>query len=502
VEDEFTPENPNIFISYAHIDNEEPPEWIDSFAEELRRKVMVRLGARPTIWKDRYRLSGNDVLQEIILPAARNAMVIVSVISPGYLTSAWCKSELNAFVEAHQAGDLSIRGRSRVFKVVKLPPEDIEALGKLPELLDTTGDMFYSHDGRKAVSWDPTRDADKFKEKVDDVALAIVQILGAVLGTNRHLVPSGLKIYLAPSTYDLHDQRERLRNTLRLSGHAVLETEPVYTSDYEYRVRTQLERSHMSLHLIGDNYATLENSNELVEATAYRLANEAAMQRPEFVRVTWRMSKVPPDERKREFVARLTDDVAQDNMQYVVMPREELESYLKDVAHNILKSQRPAEPEPPPVPSPSPSPSLAHRTTVYMTWDPADDESSGETIAAVRRYLFEQQFDVKRQLVGADPTKAAEFHQRMLRTCDAVLLYQGAGDPAWVESTIADLEDPAKGRGFGSNGYRGCALLFGPPQTPYKGDYLSHDVPGIALGAQWDPSVLAPFMTLLRGVPA
>ncbi len=493
--DEFAPHNPDIFISYAHIDNEEPPEWVDEFASLLHRKVMVRLGSRPRIWRDHLRLSGNDQLEKIIIPAVRKSMVIVSVISPGYVASDWCRKELHAFCEAHPPDDLSLRGKSRVFKVVKLPPDDLTELGTMPELLDTTGDEFFSNNGKKDVSLEPSRDAERFKDKVDDVALAIVQILGALLGHDVDLAPSGLTVYLAPSTYDLRAQRESLRNALRLDGHIVLETDPVFTDDYERRVRSQIEKCDLSIHPIGDNYAMLENSEHLVEAAAYTYAGEHAKTHPEFLRITWRNSKAPPDERKREFVKQLADDVELENMQYVVMPLEDLKSYVKECAAAILAQRSETR-------TAQRANAPARRKTVYLAWDPMTDCAPGTpgavTVAAVRRYLFDQGFDVKKRLSGSDSEKADDVHRRMLRLCDGVLLYQGDADPAWVESMVADLADPAVGRGFGHGGYDACAVLFGPPPSGYKSEYLDHDVPAIPVAGSFDPASLDDFIAALR----
>src|ERR1700736_3973514 len=132
--DDFAPAKPDIFISYSHIDNEDPPQWVDTFAKQLQLKVDSRWGVRASIWKDE-RLQGNDVVQPLILSAVQRATVIVSVVSPGYVRSPWCKAELLTFCEANKSA-LTVNGKSRVFKVEKLPVTDPVVLGAFPMLLD------------------------------------------------------------------------------------------------------------------------------------------------------------------------------------------------------------------------------------------------------------------------------------------------------------------------------------------------------------------------------
>ena len=504
--DEFAPAKPDIFISYSHIDNEDPPQWVDTFAKQLQLKVNNRWGVRASIWKDQ-RLQGNDVLEPTILSAVKNSTVIVSVVSPGYVRSSWCKTELQTFVDAHRAG-LTVDGKSRIFKVEKLPA-DQAALGTLPALVDCIGSRFYtrSKDGTKDVPVDPKHKAE-FGNLVDDVALALAPLLGTLVGEGARLPLTGLTIYLGATSSDLRQQAESLRNALRLAGHTVLETDPVYAADYDERVRGQLAKSAISVHPVGDNAAMLENADDLIESRAYRLANEEAARRPDFLRVSWRPAgTVPSDPRKSEFVKKLRDDVDQPNMQYLARPFDELKTFLDD---HIKKLTAPPGPAPGSAPAAAAPVAAARPATkaVYLLYDAGTDNAPGSaaatTLTAIRKYLFfDQKFEVKRPLAQGEPAEVAAYHARMLKVCDAVLIYYGNATPAWLESMVADVTDPASCR---SGGYDACAVLLAPPRTADKDDYMSHEVPGIELAEPFDaaqlPASLASFVASVQAQPA
>ena len=60
----------DIFISYAHLDNEalteEEKGWVSAFDTALQRRLGQLLGRKPDIWRDR-KLQGNDIFGDEIV---------------------------------------------------------------------------------------------------------------------------------------------------------------------------------------------------------------------------------------------------------------------------------------------------------------------------------------------------------------------------------------------------------------------------------------------------
>jgi hypothetical protein len=119
------PFDTDVFISYAHLDNQPlttgAQGWVSEFHEALSKRLGEVLGKAPRIWRD-PKLQGNDVFADEIEQRFEEAAVLVSVITPRYVESDWCRREVTGFWEAagHTGGPI-VGNKARVFKVVKTP---------------------------------------------------------------------------------------------------------------------------------------------------------------------------------------------------------------------------------------------------------------------------------------------------------------------------------------------------------------------------------------------
>jgi hypothetical protein len=145
----------DIFISYGHVDDEDPAGdvkgWVDLLVERLPGVVVGYLGYKPRIWRDERSLRGNDLLQGAIGEGVTRSLLLVPVVSPRYVLSDWCRRELETFCAA-QAQAASVAGvapfRSRIFKIVKTPLLLPHLRDREPEpLRDLIGYPFYEMDG-------------------------------------------------------------------------------------------------------------------------------------------------------------------------------------------------------------------------------------------------------------------------------------------------------------------------------------------------------------------
>src|SRR5262245_38587951 len=90
----------DIFISYAHIDNEPFGEqasgWISDFHRNLERRLPMVLGEAAAVWRD-PRLHGNEVTWDVLQYRLEHCAVLVLVMSPRYVESQSCRHELACF---------------------------------------------------------------------------------------------------------------------------------------------------------------------------------------------------------------------------------------------------------------------------------------------------------------------------------------------------------------------------------------------------------------------
>jgi hypothetical protein len=131
--------NKDLFISYAHIDNypitPEQKGWVSRFHESLEAMLSMRLGQTAKIWRD-DKLQGNDVFADEIVTQFSHTGVLVSILTPRYLNSAWCTREVREFCErAGQNGEMFAQNYRR--KVGKLAHEISQLLKRLALASDT-----------------------------------------------------------------------------------------------------------------------------------------------------------------------------------------------------------------------------------------------------------------------------------------------------------------------------------------------------------------------------
>jgi hypothetical protein len=121
----------DIFVSYAHVDNAPlagpDTQWVTNLITGLKAMLGQQLGRADaySLWMD-YELRGNEPLTPSITRQVQNTTILLLILSPGYLASAWCRRELSLFIE--QVGKES----GRVFIVEREPVTRPEALQDIP----------------------------------------------------------------------------------------------------------------------------------------------------------------------------------------------------------------------------------------------------------------------------------------------------------------------------------------------------------------------------------
>jgi len=172
--------NPHdIFVSYAHVDNEllpgETDGWVTQLIATLEVYLRQKLGRREkyTLWRDPD-LPGNVSVTPEILDTVRASEIIVLVLSPGYVSSTWCLDELATFVKERGLDS------GRVFVVER---DKLAESERPPVLADLKGYAFWLADKQQS---DVVRTlgtpamanyrADYFRQ-VEDMAIQLVRKL-------------------------------------------------------------------------------------------------------------------------------------------------------------------------------------------------------------------------------------------------------------------------------------------------------------------------------------
>jgi hypothetical protein len=129
----------DIFISYAHVDNEPFPGadkgWVTTLINGLKIELGKKLGRTDaySLWMD-YELRGNEAVTADIDEQLNNCATLVLIFSRGYLASSWCLLEMNTFLSKVGSGS------GRIFMVEQdfIAPEE-----KPPGFQDLLGYPFW-----------------------------------------------------------------------------------------------------------------------------------------------------------------------------------------------------------------------------------------------------------------------------------------------------------------------------------------------------------------------
>lgn len=455
----------DIFISFTHIDSQSlnPDEagWISAFHRALEIRLPQLREKETRIWRDR-KLRGNDYLDDAIFGTLTQTALLVSVLSPRYLKSEWCRAELQRFCQAADShGGLRVGDtKARLFKIIKtyLPLEQHPA-----EFADFLGYEFFEiDDAGRPQEFDrvygPEQER-KFYAKLNDLAYDIAQtldLLDAQQGAPPSSQPAAAAtvtsapkpepvsesdpstidrkvIYLAATTSDLQDDRDRIRRELEQWGHQVLPESPLPSEPgpFTQAVCEALAQAQLSVHLLSPQ-ANLPTAGQLpTQDQIYRqlatvrtrdqvaLAAQCGQARSDFSRVLW----LPPDISEATPDAFVTE--LQGDPDFI---RTNLEA-LKDIIRTRL--------------TPPPAPGLAlptdGRIQIYLDCDERDLETP--EIEPLYDWL-EQRYAV----VLPDEHSTLSRSEALIQQCEAVLIYYGEASALWLKRRLNALKKSLYGR--------------------------------------------------------
>jgi hypothetical protein len=481
----------DIFISYSHIDDypfgEKETRWVTYFHSNLYNLVRSYLGRPITIWRD-PKLGGTDIFSEEIASQLGRSAALVSIVSPGYIESEWCRRELQLFTEAtRQTGGIRIGNKTRIVKVLKTPV----ARERLPELLDAIlGYEFYRVDLHTEVVRefliDPNVEArSAYWARLDDVAQEVKRLFDLMLAGRDSQSSSAGSIYLALTSSDRQNQRDALRRELEDRGYQILPDKPLPWNAEQIveAVGADLERSAMSIHLLGERYGLVPDgeTRSIVELQLELAANRAGSKR-----VVWiPPGTAPAEDRQRSFI----DQVR--NQPGPAGAVELLEASLEEVKSFVIDRLRKGASAEPAVRKAA-SNGAESDLCIYLVCDQRDRPA----VVTLCEHLIEQGFEVMLPLRRGDPEQVRNDHQENLLICDAALIYWGAADEFWLRTKMRDL---IRARGLGRDKLlRGSAIYVAEPQDEAKQEFVTGDGQVIRERGEFSPVALEPFIAWIK----
>jgi hypothetical protein len=472
----------DLFISYAHIDNEpltpEQQGWITRFHASLEALLSMRMGGKARIWRD-DRLRENEIFDKEIVKQFPQTALLVSVLTPRYLNSDWCNREVAEFCKcAEKNGGVVIDNKSRIFKVLKTPVETQE---KLPEVMRAVlGYEFFTMEDGTPLELDSAygeKFAQDYNRKVGKLAWDISQLLKTLAtgnGDHGHDKegPAKPTVYLAACSYDRDKAREILEGELKRHGYTVLPDQelPRHEDEYVATVERLLKRCKLSIHIVGESYGGVPDGPS--EKSEVMLQNELAAKQSktdQLKRVIWlpegTRSKHP---QQQAFIDALHQDAeAQIGADLITADIEGLKTSI----HAILAKLERPEPQ-----LPAAQAAASEQTKlIYLVCNEKDRKAT----VPLRKFCRGLGFEVAIPAFEGDATAVREAHQQLLTNADVVILFYGAGDEAWKRTIDNELK---KMPGYRSGKPLISYTFLADPKTTDKEDLIDMEEPNLING--------------------
>jgi hypothetical protein len=291
-------------------------------------------------------------------------------------------------------------------------------------------------------------------------------------------------VFLAWTTTDLSEEREKLRRELEARNYRVVPNgaPPLDAARLRASVLDALRDAKVAIHLIGAQYGFVPEGDERSvlelqsDEAIYQASNSAAS------RIFWLApSAQQQDARLSTLIDRLQQQFPQGS-RVDLLAHQSLEA-LKALALDRLK----------PASKPAPGVAKLAAAGVYLLCDQLDRAS----IAPIYDFLFAQSLEVRLPLFEGEAEEIRTEHYEMLKECDGVLLFWGKAKEGWLRTMLRDLK---KVFGLGRTGpYKAASLYLAELPDPTKESFRTHEVSIIRPDREFEPGLLHPFVDEVSG---
>ncbi|MGC6448826.1 MAG: serine/threonine-protein kinase [Rubripirellula sp.] len=443
-------EGSDVVINCSEIDDQPMSTSGEGWVNRLNRNLRIKLEqltGEPVKVATAALPPGKASVDDTVFNSMASAQTLVSVISPPFAKSQSCNDSVDRYRIASSHGSESVKKLStKLFNVYKAPVTNDEMSSAISGILENLPSFDFfdvcPETGRIREFNDTYQDeaSQKYYERVYDLAYEVCQSLSTTktsshseVGTAAAVPNASAKtVFLAETTSDLREERDRLRRELIEQGHQVLPDRvlPQVAKELEETLQEYMEQCNFAIHLIGDRYGLVPEDASLSSVVIQNqvAARESGIR--ELPRIIWMPRGIQPtDERQAEFVESLVEDPAAQQGADVI--RDTLEN-LKQLLNERWRKEAQASTN---------SRSLADSQVIndvarlYLIHE-VDDEPAVEMI---EDFFYERGIEVMLPEFEGSESEVSAVHIQSLQDCDAVLIYYGSCAKSWVDIKLREL---------------------------------------------------------------
>jgi len=484
---------PEVFISYAHADDQEMVKgakgWVTTFADLLEKSVFPTGERGKRVWMD-HRLESQRSVDSALAERLESAHCFVAMMSPRYLESSWCRDEMDGFIQ-RRGGTAA----DRVF-VVETKPTDrslwhsaARSLGRKQFWAQDFGDAWPT-----TLGWPvPQADDRQYWNRLNDLAHALKAQLGvaqapAPMAASAAARARLRRVWIADPTDAVSDQWDALSAALRQAGADVL---PAAMGQYplaaeatfQAALAADLDHADLLVQLFGPHPGRKPawSASPFSRLQAERALAVAAQRGLTYL--TWR----PPDV--------VLDDIANEDHRQLITGSSACN--FADLQARVIGMLKPPGSDPArAVPA---ALGNGEALTICVNAD-TPDRDLGERI---RDLLFDE-FEVDVNLAAPPlpdqlPAQWRLNYEQQLQQSHGLVIVYGQTPASWVQ---AEVQAAKKTLALARRGVWGAVLDGAPPQRPDHG-VRSRSLMAIDCRAGLAREPLARFVAALRnGAPA
>lgn len=427
-----------IFLSYGHIDNEDPtylptpdgPEvgWVLDLKERLEKRMRVKSGIRKNrIFMDIER-DGTKTLNQMMDDHINSASILLVIASPSHTNSEYCQKEVEIFMSRlDKNGTLDEAQRAELredlwsrIKIARKYPTQLQN----PNLQQQIYTDFYDEVGKKEFFNYHKRNI--YIDRINELALHLLNTLKAheekKANETSSDIPSQLsqatkKVFIAQPSPEATIATKKIESELRIKGYEVvqLDARERLTSQWKSETKSLLNQYSFDLilHIFDKSLNYINNTS--IQEIQYDTIKEEENNIP-IRQIVWiPQGTETGNQNQQQFFQKLRTQHSRTSAQNKTS--ELLESNFEGFKHHLINLLKEDEPQPDVV-------SEEDKIDIYYLFPFKIEDQANTLLQNVKSNFSNFQLHIV--------TKISAFrdkvHQKLLSSCDAYLIYPGSNE--------------------------------------------------------------------------